>query len=56
MSAQEDNGEITGRSSRHSCQMSFECQDRSRTHRLFATQRRVHVKTAEILADRLQFL
>lgn len=54
--AQEDDGVIACRSGRHSRQVSLERQDRGSAHRLLAAQGRVHVETAEILADRLQLL
>lgn len=54
--AHEDDRVVAGRGSSHRRQMCIESKHRGALHRVLASQRRVHVQTAEILADRLQLL
>ena len=55
--AEKDDGEIAGGGGGHGRQKGVvDCQDGPFNHRFAAAQRRVHVQSAKILTDRLQFL
>lgn len=54
--AHEDDRVVPGRGGGNGRQMRIESEHGGPLHRVLAPKRRVHVQTAEILADRLQFL